>query len=445
MTGVLSVPPPPGVADEREVSVALEDMKFSSAHFVAFQGFRESLHGHNYTVALRAGGSRTQDDGYVADFGHLKKAARQICRSLNQKTLIPTRSDVLKISRAENNSAQVNITCEDGAIFSFPEEDCAMIPVIHTTAEELSEHIWWELLITFELGSLFASREIHWLEVTVSERPGQAAKFRSLIARANLGERRRSAKAVQVPRPCFGFGMQASRSGGCGSAGRQQATTVATSATGMSSVDDAEAMVPFMQQKEDDGETAYRKLLVATLGPEEASRPELVRTPYRAAKAFREMTIGHKRDPLDAVGDGIFDLGEARDLVCIRDIPFHSMCEHHLLPFAGVAHVAYFPRGKVLGLSKFPRLLEVFARRLQLQERLSAEFAESIVNLLEPSALAVGLEATHGCMCHRGIGVNASTRTVAFRGPDREDSAVKEQLLNGIAFSSSPLAARSRM
>merc|ERR1712060_372537 len=117
----------------------------------------------------------------------------------------------------------------------------------------------------------------------------------------------------------------------------------------------------------------------------------------------------------------------------IRDIPFHSMCEHHLLPFSGVAHVAYLPQGKVLGLSKFPRLLNVFSRRLQIQD------------LLEPRAVAVALEGTHACMCHRGVGVNASTRTLVLRGPGRADREVKEQLLEGVAFSPSSGLARSRL
>jgi len=192
-------------------------------------------------------------------------------------------------------------------------------------------------------------------------------------------------------------------------------------------------------------EAAFRQLL-STLGPEESSRAELDRTPYRAAKAFREMTAGLRvKDPRTVVGQGVFEVEEAHDLVAIRDIPFHSMCEHHLLPFSGVAHVAYLPQGKVLGLSKFPRLLNVFSRRLQLQERLTAQLADAIQDLLEPRAVAVALEGTHACMCHRGVGVNASTRTLVLRGPGRADREVKEQLLEGVAFSPSSGLARSRL
>mmetsp|Transcript_9978 Transcript_9978/g.21945 ORF Transcript_9978/g.21945 Transcript_9978/m.21945 type:complete len:275 (+) Transcript_9978:50-874(+) len=185
------------------------------------------------------------------------------------------------------------------------------------------------------------------------------------------------------------------------------------------------------------GEVAY-KILLSTLGPKESSRPVLQRTPYRAAKAFREMTVGLTyEDPAVAVGQGLFDVPEARDLVAVRDMTFHSLCEHHLLPFSGIAHIAYIPNGKVLGLSKFPRLLEVFARRLQLQERLTSQFADCLVDLLQPEGLAVALEATHGCMCHRGVGATGSTRTRVLRGPGKDDPAIKEQLLEGVSFAGS--------
>ena len=204
----------------------------------------------------------------------------------------------------------------------------------------------------------------------------------------------------------------------------------------------------------DPAEEAYR-LLLSTLGVEESSRHELDKTPARAAKAFREMLAGMRvEDPLSVVGDAVFEVDGAHDLVAVRDIPFHSMCEHHLLPFAGTAHIAYFPNGRVLGLSKFARLLEVFARRLQLQERLGHQLAEALVQLLghrcfwssfwakvsmicgdprrtwrgsrgipnnmprllSPKAVAVSLEAYHTCMSHRGACVPSTTRTISLRG-----------------------------
>jgi len=190
------------------------------------------------------------------------------------------------------------------------------------------------------------------------------------------------------------------------------------------------------------GEEAFR-LLLSTLGKEESSREVLQRTPYRAAKAFREMTVGLKvTDPKTVVGQGMFEVDEAKDIVSIRDMPFHSLCEHHLLPFSGVAHVAYKPKGKVLGLSKFPRLLNVFARRPSLQERLSAEFANCVQDLLDTDAVAVAMEATHACMCHRGVGVDASTRTLAFRGDLCQDCDIKAELKEAVAF---PAGGRAKL
>lgn len=185
------------------------------------------------------------------------------------------------------------------------------------------------------------------------------------------------------------------------------------------------------------GVEGFRKVL-GTLNPHwgpEYDRKVLNDTPARAAKAFREMTAGLKvKDPKAVVGKGIFDVPEARDVVSIRDMPFHSLCEHHLLPFSGMAHIAYLPQGKVLGLSKFPRLLHIFARRPQVQERLTTQFAESVMELLNPKAVAVAMEATHGCMCHRGVGVDAYTRTIALRGPGVEDAMLFAQLREAVAF-----------
>mmetsp|Transcript_28524 Transcript_28524/g.76209 ORF Transcript_28524/g.76209 Transcript_28524/m.76209 type:complete len:457 (+) Transcript_28524:47-1417(+) len=437
----------------REVFMALDDLKFSAAHFVAFKGFREPLHGHNYSVGVRAGGPSIQADGYLADFGDLKKVARKACKALNSRTLVPMKSDVLQIRRSVSNGGQLEISCEGGAVMVLPEQDCAMLPVIHTTAEELSEYLWWEILVTHNLSALLVARGVQWMEVSVSERPGQGAHFRALVARSATPEARQRPRAAPLPRPCFGFeeGQSCSADGcskDCAESRRQQPVAVATSAAasvpssgGYSST---EGLAPAGQpmSPEEVAEAAYKSLL-STLGPEYSSRPELVRTPYRAAKAWREMTQGLRiEDPLEVAGTGIFDVPEARDLVAIRDMPFHSMCEHHLLPFSGMAHVAYIPDGKVLGLSKFPRLLNVFARRLQLQERLSANFADAVMTLLQPRALAVALEATHACMCHRGVGVAASTRTLVLRGPGRDELAVKEQLLDGVSFSS---GARARL
>lgn len=177
---------------------------------------------------------------------------------------------------------------------------------------------------------------------------------------------------------------------------------------------------------------AYEDLITA-LGPREALRPELLKTPRRAAKAWLELTWGTSiPDPLSVVGSGIFDVDGARDLVVVKDMGFHSICEHHLLPFSGKGAVAYIPNGKVLGLSKFARLLHVFAKRPQLQERLGKQVAEAIVQLLNPSAVAVVLEASHTCMSMRGVQTPSVTRSITLRGPDCEVPATRELLLAGV-------------
>merc|ERR1712066_404623 len=162
----------------------------------------------------------------------------------------------------------------------------------------------------------------------------------------------------------------------------------------------------------------------------EAARPELTKTPFRAAKAFFEQTSGLAlANPLEAVGEGVFDLAESRDVVCVRDVSFHSLCEHHLLPFSGRAQFAYIPDGKILGLSKFARLLDVFARRPQVQERLTRNVAEALISLLQPRAVAVALEASHCCMSIRGVlQPGAHTRTITILGPDRDDPTIRQQL-----------------
>merc|ERR1712137_538146 len=121
-------------------------------------------------------------------------------------------------------------------------------------------------------------------------------------------------------------------------------------------------------------------------------------------------------------------------------MPFHSICEHHLLPFSGKGAVAYFPSGRVLGLSKFARLLHVFARRPQLQERLGKQLAEALEQLLSPRAVAVVLEASHTCMSMRGVNTPAVTRTVTLRGPMCHDAAMREELLTGIGLGASTLS-----
>ena len=149
---------------------------------------------------------------------------------------------------------------------------------------------------------------------------------------------------------------------------------------------------------------------------ERPDREGLRDTPLRVARALRWLTQGYLRDPADAVGKGIF--AEDHDsMVLVRDIELYSLCEHHMLPFYGRAHIAYVPDSRIIGLSKLARLVDVFARRLQVQERLTAEIADALVETLRPRGVAVLLEARHLCMMMRGVEKqNSATITSALRG-----------------------------
>lgn len=165
---------------------------------------------------------------------------------------------------------------------------------------------------------------------------------------------------------------------------------------------------------------ATRRLLVA-IG-EDPDREGLMETPRRVAGAMAQLTEGYWATPREVVGDALFEhAGE--DLVLVRDIPFYSLCEHHLLPFFGRCHIGYVPRGKVIGLSKLPRLVDVFARRLQLQERLTQQIANAVDEVLEPLGVAVMMQARHLCMEMRGVErLQASTVTSSYLGALRVDA-----------------------
>lgn len=164
------------MAREFEVFLSKADFKFNCAHFIAFQGFRERLHGHNYTASVKVTGSITiGHDGYVMDFGDIKKATRAICKSLNECFICPDNSDCLQITQ---NDSQLCMVCEDGASFSFPTSDCIRLPIMHSSAEELSHYLWCRLVKTIGLSNLL-ERGITSLEVGVAEAPAQAALFRS--------------------------------------------------------------------------------------------------------------------------------------------------------------------------------------------------------------------------------------------------------------------------
>ena len=161
-------------------------------------------------------------------------------------------------------------------------------------------------------------------------------------------------------------------------------------------------------------EELTRELLVR-LG-EDPTREGLLRTPERYAKAYQYLTKGYNEDPAAVLKDALFTV-DYDEMVIVKDIEMFSLCEHHLLPFFGKVHIAYIPKGKVLGLSKLPRLVEVFARRLQVQERLTVEIAESIQHAIQPMGVGVVIEARHLCMMMRGIEKqNSSTVTSAMVG-----------------------------
>ncbi len=174
-------------------------------------------------------------------------------------------------------------------------------------------------------------------------------------------------------------------------------------------------------------EAMIRQILV-DLG-EDPDREGLVKTPKRMAKALRDLTVGYQQDPVEIIQSAIFTVNN-EEIVLVRDIDFSSLCEHHMLPFLGRAHVAYLPRGKVVGLSKLARVVDVFARRLQVQERMTTQIASALQEGLKPYGVAVVIEATHMCMVMRGVQKpNALTVTSAMLGAFRDNPATREELM----------------
>ncbi|MEY2439118.1 MAG: cyclohydrolase [Verrucomicrobiota bacterium] len=175
-------------------------------------------------------------------------------------------------------------------------------------------------------------------------------------------------------------------------------------------------------------EKAYEDLLDA-IG-EDRQRQGLVRTPARAAKAMEFLTNGYRQSLDEIVNGAIFD-SEASEIVLVKDIELYSMCEHHLLPFIGKAHVAYIPQGKVIGLSKVARIVDVFARRLQIQEQLTLQIADALMKTLRPSGVGVVIEAKHLCMMMRGVEKQNSTMTTScLLGSFKEDARTRSEFLS---------------
>src|SRR3954470_5646081 len=162
---------------------------------------------------------------------------------------------------------------------------------------------------------------------------------------------------------------------------------------------------------------------------ENADRQGLTKTPERVATAMEWLTQGYRMSPADVVGDALFEESH-QSMVLVRDIEMYSMCEHHMLPFFGKCHVAYIPDGKIVGLSKLPRIVEVFARRLQVQERLTEQIAQALDDVLQPAGVGVVVEAEHLCMMMRAVEKqNSRTLTSALRGSFRDDARTRDEFL----------------
>ncbi len=180
--------------------------------------------------------------------------------------------------------------------------------------------------------------------------------------------------------------------------------------------------------KEEEFEQAITKVL-ELLG-EDPKREGLLKTPNRVAKALKFLTEGYEQDPKEILNQALFSTSND-EMVLVRDIEFYSMCEHHMLPIIGRAHVAYIPDGKVVGLSKIPRIVNVYARRLQIQEQMTEQIADAILETIKPKGVAVVVHARHMCMEMRGVQkINSTTVSSALRGLFKSDERTRNEFYN---------------
>ncbi len=171
--------------------------------------------------------------------------------------------------------------------------------------------------------------------------------------------------------------------------------------------------------------------LISGLG-EDITREGIVKTPQRVEKSMRFLMGGYQQTVDEVVNNALFE-SEGSEMIIVKDIEFYSMCEHHMLPFFGKAHIAYIPNKHILGLSKFARITDVFARRMQVQERMTTQIADSLLDILDPMGVAVVTEAQHLCMMMRGVQKQASTtRTSAVRGIFKSDPRTRQEFLDSI-------------
>ena len=165
---------------------------------------------------------------------------------------------------------------------------------------------------------------------------------------------------------------------------------------------------------------------------EDPDRDGLVRTPLRVAKAMDFLTCGYRTELDEVINEAVFE-DDGQEMVIVRDIEFYSLCEHHMLPFYGKMHIAYIPDGKIIGLSKLARITDLFARRLQVQERLTNQIADALVEILQPKGVAVSADAAHFCMMMRGVQKQGSTTlTSAMRGVFQTDEALRREFMQSV-------------
>lgn len=191
--------------------------------------------------------------------------------------------------------------------------------------------------------------------------------------------------------------------------------------------DNGHVVTPALESPVDRQRIASATLAVLEAIGEDAAREGLRATPQRVARAWAELTAGYHVDPVKLINDAIFEV-DHDDMVIVRDIEFHSLCEHHLLPFVGRAHVAYIPQGKIIGLSKIPRIVDMYARRLQVQERMTRQIGDFLNAVLAPHGVAVVLEGVHMCAVMRGVKKHeASMTTSSMLGTFRDNPAARSE------------------